>query len=63
VATRDWTTVVLHDVENAVLPRLPEFLDRLQSLGVEFRQEFPEDVVAMRHGVPVAPLAAQITAK
>jgi peptidoglycan-N-acetylglucosamine deacetylase len=63
VATRDWTTVVLHDVENAALPRLPEFLDRLQSLGVEFRQEFPEDVVVTRRGVPVAPLAAQITAK
>ena len=63
VATRDWTTVVLHDVENAALPRLPEFLDRLNSLGVEFRQEFPEDVLATRRGVAVALLAAQITTK
>src|SRR4029077_7743820 len=28
IAGRDWTVVVLHDVENASLPRLPEFLDR-----------------------------------
>ena len=50
VAGRDWTVVVIHDVENASLPRLPEFLDRLDSLGVEFRQDFPEDVVIIRRG-------------
>ncbi len=50
VAGRDWTVVVLHDVENAALPRLPEFLDRLDSLGVEFRQDFPEDAVVIRRG-------------
>ncbi len=60
VAGRDWTVVVLHDVENAALPRLPEFLDRLDSLGIEFRQDFPEDVVITRRGELVSPLTSQI---
>jgi peptidoglycan/xylan/chitin deacetylase (PgdA/CDA1 family) len=60
VGERDWTVVAIHDVENAALPRLPEFLDRLDLLGVEFRQDFPEDVVIMRRGELVSPLASQI---
>lgn len=60
VAGRDWTVVVLHDVENAALPRLPEFLDGLDSLGTEFRQDFPEDVVITRGGELVSPLISQI---
>jgi peptidoglycan/xylan/chitin deacetylase (PgdA/CDA1 family) len=60
VASRDWTVVVIHDVENSALPRLPEFLDRLDSLGIEFRQDFPDDVVVTRRGEMVFPLASQI---
>ncbi len=60
VAERDWTVVVLHDVEHAALPRLPEFLDRLETLGVEFRQDFPEDVVITRRGELVSALASTI---
>jgi peptidoglycan-N-acetylglucosamine deacetylase len=61
IAMRDWTVVAIHDVENASLPRLSEFLDRLDSLGAEFRQDFPEDVVITRRGELVSPLASQIT--
>jgi peptidoglycan/xylan/chitin deacetylase (PgdA/CDA1 family) len=61
VAGRDWPVVVLHDIENASLPRLPEFLDRLDSLGVEFRQDFPEDVVMTRRGEPASPQVSEIT--
>jgi peptidoglycan-N-acetylglucosamine deacetylase len=50
IAARDWSVVVLHDIQNAALPRLPEFLDRLEDMGVEFRQDFPDDVVVMRRG-------------
>ncbi|HEX3376090.1 MAG TPA: polysaccharide deacetylase family protein [Candidatus Acidoferrales bacterium] len=50
IAARDWSVVVLHDIENAALPRLPEFLDRMQDVGVEFRQDFPDDVIFMRRG-------------
>jgi peptidoglycan/xylan/chitin deacetylase (PgdA/CDA1 family) len=60
IAERDWTVVALHDVENAALPRLPEFLDRLDSVGVEFRQDFPDDVVITRRGKLISPLAPQI---
>jgi peptidoglycan/xylan/chitin deacetylase (PgdA/CDA1 family) len=60
VAGRDWTVVAIHDVENAALPRLPEFLDGLDALGVEFRQDFPDDVVITRRGELVSPLASQI---
>jgi peptidoglycan/xylan/chitin deacetylase (PgdA/CDA1 family) len=60
IAGRDWTVVVIHDVENAALPRLPEFLDRLDSLSIEFRQDFPEDVVITRRGEVVSPLISQI---
>jgi peptidoglycan/xylan/chitin deacetylase (PgdA/CDA1 family) len=61
VAGRDWTTVVLHDIENAALPRLEEFLDRLADMDVEFRQDFPDDVVAIRRGELVCELVARIT--
>lgn len=61
IAGRDWTVVAIHDVENAALPRLPEFLDRLDSLGVEFRQDFPDDVVITRRGELVSSFASQIT--
>jgi peptidoglycan-N-acetylglucosamine deacetylase len=62
VAGRDWTVVALHDVENAALPRLPELLDRLDALGVEFRQDFPGDVVMTRRGELVSPLISKIMA-
>jgi peptidoglycan/xylan/chitin deacetylase (PgdA/CDA1 family) len=61
-ASRDWTVVVIHDVENAALPRLPEFLDRLDSQGIEFRQDFPDEVVITRRGEVVSPLGFQIVA-
>jgi peptidoglycan-N-acetylglucosamine deacetylase len=60
IAAREWTTVVLHDVENACMPRLVDFLDRIELLGVELRQEFPEDVVILRSGEVVSPLIGRI---
>ena len=60
IAAREWTTVVLHDVENACLPRLVEFLDRVELLGVEFKQEFPEDVLILRRGEVLSPLIGRI---
>jgi peptidoglycan-N-acetylglucosamine deacetylase len=60
IIVRDWTVVAIHDVENAALPRLPEFLDRLDALGVALRQDFPDDVVITRCGEIISPLASQI---
>ena len=60
VVGREWPVVVLHDVENACLERLPEFLERLASIGTEFRQDFPDDVVVTRKGEVISPLVSQI---
>jgi hypothetical protein len=32
---QDWPAIVLHDIADACLARLPEFIDRLADLGVE----------------------------
>jgi len=60
VAAHDWTVVVLHDVQNASLARLPEFLNRLEEMGVEFRQDFPDDVVVTRRGELLLPDVSSI---
>lgn len=62
IAARDWTTVVLHDVMTGCLPRLPEFLDRLGDLGVQFCQDFPDDVVMMRRGEVASPALSRVVA-
>jgi peptidoglycan/xylan/chitin deacetylase (PgdA/CDA1 family) len=54
VARQDWTTVVLHDIENAAVHRLPELLDRMAEAKVRIVQEFPDEVVLTRAGVPVS---------
>jgi peptidoglycan/xylan/chitin deacetylase (PgdA/CDA1 family) len=46
----EWSVVVLHDIENGCLPRLPELLQRLNDLGVTYEQDFPESVVLTRAG-------------
>jgi peptidoglycan/xylan/chitin deacetylase (PgdA/CDA1 family) len=60
IGERDWTVVAIHDVENACLPRLTEFLDRIDALGVEFRQDFPEEVVVIRRGEMMESIASRI---
>jgi peptidoglycan/xylan/chitin deacetylase (PgdA/CDA1 family) len=50
VGAADWSVVVLHDIAAACAARLREFIDRLDDLGVEYRQDFPDDVVLTRAG-------------
>jgi peptidoglycan/xylan/chitin deacetylase (PgdA/CDA1 family) len=50
-----WSVVVLHDVENACLARLPELLHRLHDLGVIYEQDFPDAVTLTRGGRMVGP--------
>jgi len=54
VGARDWAAVALHDVADACLGRLPELIDRLNRLGVEWRQDFPDSVVMTRGGALVS---------
>lgn len=42
--------VVLHDIEQGCLPRLPELLRRLNDLGVVYEQDYPESLVLTRAG-------------
>jgi len=60
IATRDWSVVVLHDIQNAALARLPEFLDRLEDISVEIRQDFPDDVIVTRRGELLFPTVSSI---
>jgi peptidoglycan/xylan/chitin deacetylase (PgdA/CDA1 family) len=46
----DWPLVVLHDIPDASLARLDEFLGALRAAGYEFRQEFPEECVPILDG-------------
>jgi peptidoglycan/xylan/chitin deacetylase (PgdA/CDA1 family) len=50
VRNQDWTVTVLHDIHDASLPRLAEFIQRLRDEGVQFEQSFPREVVAVRRG-------------
>jgi peptidoglycan-N-acetylglucosamine deacetylase len=60
VAARDWTVVVLHDIQNAALSRLPELLGRMEDMGVEFRQDFPDEVVVTKRGELLFPNVSTI---
>jgi peptidoglycan/xylan/chitin deacetylase (PgdA/CDA1 family) len=51
VSTRDWSLVVLHDLDTGAMRRLPEFLDRAREKGFELVQEFPDSCVPIRRGV------------
>jgi peptidoglycan/xylan/chitin deacetylase (PgdA/CDA1 family) len=50
VEAQDWTAIVLHDIADACLARLPELIEKLAARGVEWRQDFPESVVMIRAG-------------
>ncbi|HVE10536.1 MAG TPA: polysaccharide deacetylase family protein [Paraburkholderia sp.] len=54
VARQDWTVAVLHDIADAALARLDELLGRLQTAQVEIVQDFPDDVIVTRAGMPVS---------
>jgi peptidoglycan-N-acetylglucosamine deacetylase len=54
VRSADWSVVVLHDVSDACAARLGELLSRLDDLGVDFRQDFPDSVILTRAGREVS---------
>lgn len=47
---REHTVLVLHDIENACLERLPEFLDRALARGAEVTLDLPADCVPIARG-------------
>jgi peptidoglycan-N-acetylglucosamine deacetylase len=46
--------VVLHDVADAALPRLDEFLDKVKRLRPTWSLEFPDECTPIRDGLPTA---------
>jgi hypothetical protein len=42
--------MVLHDTPGACVDRLPELLDRLEALDVQFTQDIPDACIATRDG-------------
>ena len=47
-----WSVVVLHDIVDAALPRLDEFLCELNRRDPTWSQEFPDDCTPIRDGSP-----------
>ena len=47
-----WSVVVLHDVADAALARLGEFLAAAQRHRTTWSQGFPEECVPIRDGIP-----------
>jgi peptidoglycan/xylan/chitin deacetylase (PgdA/CDA1 family) len=56
IEERDWTLLVLHDVQDAAAARLDEFLDRAAAVDVTFRQDFPPDCVPIRDRRLISPV-------
>ena len=46
--------VVLHDVADAALPRLDEFLHRVGARRPAWSQDFPDECTPIRNGLPTA---------
>lgn len=49
-----WTVTVIHDVPDAALPGLDEFLSRCADAGVEFTLDVPDVCTPIRSGQPTA---------
>jgi peptidoglycan-N-acetylglucosamine deacetylase len=58
LATQDWSVVVLHDMAEACLSRLPEFLDRLRDLEADITLELPIDCCPIIAGRPTTSFEA-----
>ena len=52
VVSRRWSVVVVHDLPTGAMDRLPDLLDRLDAIGAEVVQDFPEECVPLRRGEP-----------
>jgi peptidoglycan/xylan/chitin deacetylase (PgdA/CDA1 family) len=50
---QEWSVVVMHDIPQGGVAQLAYFLDRLIEHGSEFSQDFPEECIPLRRGVPI----------
>jgi hypothetical protein len=54
IERQPWTVVVVHDVADAALDRLDEFLARCADRDVELTLDLPDSCTPIRAGVPTA---------
>jgi len=59
-AANDHTLVVLHDFVAPAMAHLDRFIGTLADRGYTFAQDFPDDCVLTRHGIPTRSLEAYI---
>jgi len=52
VGTQPWSVVVVHDVATGAMTHLGRLFDRLDGIGVEWRQDLPDECTPIRRGVP-----------
>jgi peptidoglycan-N-acetylglucosamine deacetylase len=62
IGTRDWSLVVLHDIDAAAMGHLDELLVRLRAADVQIVQEHPDVCVPIDQGVLRGDLDALMTA-
>lgn len=58
---KDWSLVVLHDINRAAMRHLGRFLDEAAASGIRFRQDFPPDLVPIRSGELVRSVDAYVS--
>jgi peptidoglycan/xylan/chitin deacetylase (PgdA/CDA1 family) len=59
--TKDWTLLVLHDLDTGAMKHLEAFIQRLLVQRIEIVQEFPPNCVPMRAGIVVFPMESYIS--
>ena len=57
IALHAWSVVVLHDVVDAALPRLDEFLTAVDGLEATWSHQFPDDCTPIREGAATSSFA------
>lgn len=58
IAEHDWTVTVVHDLPTGAMASLERFLTRAHADGVEFRTDFPAELVPLVAGTPILPIDA-----
>jgi peptidoglycan/xylan/chitin deacetylase (PgdA/CDA1 family) len=58
--TREWTLLVLHDIDTGAMKHLDRFIERLLAQRVQIVQDFPPDCVPLRAGKVILPMQKYI---
>ncbi len=61
-AAQTHALIVLHDLPNGAMDRLPEFIAAVRARGGRFRQDFPASTILIDRGTVVQPLAPYMPA-